>query len=74
MGDFKFFSGDKDTSGKVADIKGLLDNESTSKKHEGMKRLIAMISTGTDASSYFPDVVKNVIVPSLEVRCSGGCH
>ena len=33
-----------------------------------MKRLIAMISIGRDASNFFPDVVKNVVCDSLEVK------
>jgi hypothetical protein len=37
-------------------------------KLEGMKRLMAMISIGRDASNFFPDVVKQVISDSLEVK------
>jgi HEAT repeat protein len=33
-----------------------------------MKRLMAMISIGRDASNFFPDVVKNVVSDSLEVK------
>ena len=33
-----------------------------------MKRLMAMITIGRDVSSFFPDVVKNVVVESQEVK------
>ena len=33
-----------------------------------MKWLLAMMSKGTDASEFFPDVVRNVIVKSVEVK------
>jgi AP-3 complex subunit beta len=65
MGDAKYCT--EKAGGKQADIKALLDNSADGKKLEGMKRLIAMISQGTDAAVYFPDVVKNVIVQNLEV-------
>ena len=37
-------------------------------KLRGMKWLLAMLSKGRDVSEYFPDVVKNVIVKSIEVK------
>ena len=33
-----------------------------------MKRLMAMVTIGRDVSSFFPDVVKNVVVESTEVK------
>eukprot|EP00004_Rigifila_ramosa_P023102 TRINITY_DN642_c0_g2_i2.p1 TRINITY_DN642_c0_g2~~TRINITY_DN642_c0_g2_i2.p1 ORF type:complete len:1132 (-),score=298.47 TRINITY_DN642_c0_g2_i2:41-3292(-) len=50
------------------EIKKMLDDKEKQEKLEGMKRLIAMISKGRDASDFFPDVVKNVVCPSLEVK------
>lgn len=35
---------------------------------EAMKRLMAMVTIGRDVSSFFPDVVKNVVVESAEVK------
>jgi len=33
-----------------------------------MKQLVALFTMGRDVSSFFPDVVKNVIVESTEVK------
>ena len=35
---------------------------------KGMKVLLAMLSKGKDIPEYFPDVVKNVVVKSVEVK------
>jgi hypothetical protein len=53
---------------KYEEIHSLLDSREKKDKLEGMKRLIAMISIGRDASNFFPDVVKNVVCDSLEVK------
>merc|ERR1711998_737973 len=53
---------------KFEEIRGLLDSRESKNKLEGMKRLMAMISLGRDASALFPDVVKNVVCESLEVK------
>ena len=37
-------------------------------KLKGMKWLLAMLSKGRDMSDFFPDVVKNVVVKSVEVK------
>jgi AP-3 complex subunit beta len=37
-------------------------------KLKGMKWLLAMLSKGRDVSEFFPDVVKNVVVKSIEVK------
>jgi AP-3 complex subunit beta len=37
-------------------------------KLKGMKWLLAMLSKGCDVSEFFPDVVKNVVVKSVEVK------
>eukprot|EP00961_Rhodomonas_salina_P296540 3936439-Rhodomonas_salina.2 len=53
---------------KYEEIRKLLDSREKKDKLEGMKRLLAMISIGRDASDFFPDVVKNVVSDSLEVK------
>eukprot|EP01120_Amphizonella_sp_Union-15-10_P017775 TRINITY_DN9994_c0_g1_i1.p1 TRINITY_DN9994_c0_g1~~TRINITY_DN9994_c0_g1_i1.p1 ORF type:complete len:1013 (+),score=198.95 TRINITY_DN9994_c0_g1_i1:103-3141(+) len=55
---------------KIEEIKNLLDGAgSTDKdKMEGMKRLIAMMSKGTEVSSLFPSVVKLVVCKNIEVK------
>lgn len=35
---------------------------------KGMKLLLAMLSKGKDVPEFFPDVVKNVVVKSIEVK------
>jgi len=54
-------------------IRKLLNNPSSGhvgvmEKTDGMKYLLAQMSHGRDVSEYFPDVVKNVIVKSVEVK------
>nr|CCA18067.1 AP3 complex subunit beta putative [Albugo laibachii Nc14] len=53
-------------------IRKLLDSKlgvsGHSEKLEAMKSLLASISKGEDVSIFFPDVVKNVIVASVEVK------
>lgn len=53
---------------RVEDIRRQLDSRSVKDKLDAMKRVIALISLGKDASTFFPDVVKNVVAPSLEVK------
>eukprot|EP00960_Hanusia_phi_P037298 752853-Hanusia_phi.AAC.2 len=53
---------------KYEEIRRLLDSREKKDKLEGMKRLMAMISIGRDASNYYPDVVKNVVSDSFEVK------
>ncbi|PXF48835.1 AP-3 complex subunit beta-1 [Gracilariopsis chorda] len=53
---------------RVEDIRRQLDSKSVKDKLDAMKRVIALISLGKDASTFFPDVVKNVIAPSLDVK------
>lgn len=50
------------------DIRRQLDSRSTKDKLDAMKRVIALISLGKDASMFFPDVVKNVVASSLDVK------
>ncbi|KAI9910891.1 hypothetical protein PsorP6_011123 [Peronosclerospora sorghi] len=53
-------------------IRKLLDNKlgvaGHSEKLEAMKALLASISKGDDVSTFFADVVKNVIVANVEVK------
>ena len=51
-----------------AKVKQMLDASKDYEKAKGMKWLLAMMSKGTDASEFFPDVVRNVIVKSVEVK------
>lgn len=53
---------------RVEDIRRQLDSRSTKEKLDAMKRVVALISLGKDASTFFPDVVKNVVAPSLDVK------
>jgi AP-3 complex subunit beta len=53
---------------RVEDIRRLLDSRSLKDKLDAMKRVVALISLGRDASVFFPDVVKNVVAPSLDVK------
>eukprot|EP00184_Porphyridium_aerugineum_P004519 CAMPEP_0184708514 /NCGR_PEP_ID=MMETSP0313-20130426/37815_1 /TAXON_ID=2792 /ORGANISM="Porphyridium aerugineum, Strain SAG 1380-2" /LENGTH=1173 /DNA_ID=CAMNT_0027170109 /DNA_START=1 /DNA_END=3522 /DNA_ORIENTATION=+ len=50
------------------DIRRQLDSKATKDKLEAMKRIVALISLGKDASTFFPDVVKNVVASSLDVK------
>ncbi|KAJ8598604.1 hypothetical protein CTAYLR_001704, partial [Chrysophaeum taylorii] len=49
-------------------IKQYLDASRDYEKAKGMKWLLAMMSKGRDASEFFSDVVKNVVVKSVEVK------
>lgn len=53
---------------RVEDIRRQLDSRSLKDKLDAMKRVVALISLGKDASTFFPDVVKNVVAPSLDVK------
>ncbi|CAJ1388350.1 unnamed protein product [Effrenium voratum] len=47
--------------------KGLSDSI-TERKIDAMKRILAAVSVGRDASALFPDVVKNVSFSSIELK------
>ncbi len=49
-------------------VKEYLNRAKEGGKLKGMKWLLAMMSKGRDVSDFFPDVVKNVIACSLEVK------
>lgn len=65
LSDAKYFD---EGNSKFAELRSLLDSKHQSQKLEAMKRLMAMITIGRDVSSFFPDVVKNVVVESQEVK------
>jgi AP-3 complex subunit beta len=50
------------------DLKLMLDNSKDSIKLEAMKRIIAMVARGRDATDLFPAVVKNVVSKNVEVK------
>lgn len=49
-------------------IRQCLDSSKESEKLKGMKWLLAMLTKGRDVSEFFADVVKNVVVKSVEVK------
>ncbi|KAI5055018.1 hypothetical protein GOP47_0030163 [Adiantum capillus-veneris] len=51
-----------------ADIVRLLDSKFDAEKVEALKRLLALISQGSDVSTFFPQVVKSVASSNLEVK------
>ncbi|CAD6583371.1 MAG: AP-3 complex subunit beta [Tremellales sp. Tagirdzhanova-0007] len=53
---------------KVKEISKLLESRVDRERLEGMKRIIAGISKGRDMESFFAQVVKNVVAPSIEIR------
>lgn len=46
----------------------MLDSNKDNLKLEAMKRIVAMIAKGRNASDLFPAVVKNVVSKNVEVR------
>ncbi|XP_069078419.1 AP-3 complex subunit beta-2 isoform X2 [Pleurodeles waltl] len=50
------------------DLKEMLDSSKDSLKLEAMKRIVAMIARGKNASDLFPAVVKNVACKNIEVK------
>ncbi|EME27151.1 AP-3 complex subunit beta-1 [Galdieria sulphuraria] len=50
------------------EIRRQLDSSSIRDKLEAMKRIVALISLGKDASLFFPDVVKNVATSSIDLK------
>uniref|UniRef100_A0A7S1C6J5 Clathrin/coatomer adaptor adaptin-like N-terminal domain-containing protein n=1 Tax=Bicosoecida sp. CB-2014 TaxID=1486930 RepID=A0A7S1C6J5_9STRA len=68
-GDAHFF----EESATPEKIKKLLNNPSSGQvgvmeKTDGMKYLLAQMSKGRNVAEYFPDVVKNVIMKSVELK------
>ncbi|XP_069480806.1 AP-3 complex subunit beta-2 isoform X2 [Ambystoma mexicanum] len=50
------------------DLKEMLDSSKDSLKLEAMKRIVAMVARGKNASDLFPAVVKNVACKNIEVK------
>ncbi|KAG5464375.1 hypothetical protein LSCM1_00558 [Leishmania martiniquensis] len=63
-GDAQFFS----VAPRVDDLRRSLSSESIHDKRDGMKRIVAQMCKGSDMRHFFPDVVKNIHVPSIELR------
>ena len=63
--DAKYF---EEQNTKHAEMRRMLDSRQPKERLEAMKRLIAMMTLGRDVSVYFPDVVKNVITPNVEIK------
>jgi len=53
---------------KPDDIRKQLDVGTTKDRLDAMKRIVALISLGKDASHFYPSVVKNVVAQSFDVR------
>eukprot|EP00954_Amorphochlora_amoebiformis_P014851 1161853-Amorphochlora_amoeboformis.AAC.1 len=54
--------------GNFNELRENLAHKTMKKKLNAMKRLIAMMTLGRDVSSFFPDVVKNVIIDNTEIK------
>eukprot|EP00808_Paulinella_micropora_P002780 g68684.t1 len=65
LSDAKYF---QEGNTRVAETKKMLDSKVDKERLDAMKRLIAMITVGRDASMFFPDVVKNIIVKNMEIK------
>lgn len=60
--------GDYGGARKVDVVRAQLDSKNVKDKMDAMRRLIEMMTKGRDVSNFFPDVVKNVITPVLELK------
>lgn len=63
-GDAHFYDDNRDPS----KIRQNLASSKEAEKLKGLKWLLANLSKGKDVSEFFPDVVKNVVVKSVEVK------
>jgi hypothetical protein len=59
LSDAQYFD---ENSTRFAEMRKLLDSKAVKDKLEAMKRLLALMTIGRDVSSFFPDVVKNIVV------------
>ena len=66
LSDAQYLDSSPSTDGE--EIKKLLNSTLEREKLDGMKHLIALISLGHDASEFFPQVVKNVVAGSVELK------
>lgn len=53
---------------REVDIARQLDSSSLAEKLDAMKRVVALLSLGKDASRLFPAVVKNIVCPAAGVK------
>ena len=65
LSDARFFD---ESNTKLAELRAQLDLRVLKDKLDAMKALLAMMTLGRDVSAFFPDVVKNVVVESQEVK------
>lgn len=63
-GDAQFFS----VLPSREQLRKALDDPALSSKKDGMKGVLAQMCLGMDMSALFPDVVKNIHAPSIELR------
>ncbi|EPY24579.1 AP-3 complex subunit beta, partial [Angomonas deanei] len=63
-GDSQFFA----TIPKADETRRALSSESIYEKRDAMKRIIAQMCKGNNMKYLFPDVVKNIYEPSIELR------
>lgn len=63
-GDAQFFTAQP----KIDQIRKDLESDSIQEKKDAMKRVIAQICKGNDMSILFADVVKNILIQSIELR------
>ncbi|XP_073657539.1 AP-3 complex subunit beta-2 isoform X2 [Tursiops truncatus] len=68
MGQPSLFLEDQSSRPRHDDLKEMLDTNKDSLKLEAMKRIVAMIARGKNASDLFPAVVKNVACKNIEVK------
>lgn len=66
MGDSKYFT--TTSKGEMAELKRDLDSLKDATKKDAVKKVIAAMTLGKDVSVLFPDVVKCIRTPNLELK------
>ena len=66
MTDYKYFTANK--KGEILELKAKLNSEMKEKRKEAVKKVIAAMTVGKDASSLFPDVVNYMQMNNLELK------
>ena len=66
MTDSKYFTTNK--KGEILELKAELNSEMKEKRKEAVKKVIAIMTLGKDASSLFPDVVNYMQMDTLELK------
>ncbi|KAF8417067.1 AP-3 adaptor complex subunit beta [Tirmania nivea] len=64
----KDFLGPGSKASTVQETRKLLNSRMDREILEGLKRVIESLSRGSDCSEFFPDVIKNVASPILEIK------